>query len=93
MTKAAFNDRCADIFSRSGLPAIYGHSFRIGGATEHLRRGLSIDLLKIQGRWKSDAFERYLRKTDEVLSMNIADLDVRHHLQIDISGSLAVPDP
>ena len=85
MVKAAFMDRCTEIFTAAGLPPIQGHSFRIGGATEHLRRGLSVDLLKIQGRWKSDAFQRYMRKTDEILSVNIADRDVQHRLHMDLS--------
>jgi hypothetical protein len=66
MMKKAFTERCAEVFMHAGLPAIYGHSFQIGGATEHLQQGLSIDLLKIQGHWKSDAFEHYLRSTNEV---------------------------
>jgi hypothetical protein len=86
MVKKSFLDRCSDIFCSVGLAAIHGHSFRIGGATEHLRRGLSVELLKIQGRWKSDAFQRYIRRTDEILSMNIIDLDVRERLRMD-SGS------
>jgi hypothetical protein len=87
MVKKSFLDRCSDVFRSVGLASIHGHSFRIGGATEHLRRGLSVNLLKIQGRWKSDAFERYIRKSDEILSMNIIDLDVRERLRMDSSSS------
>jgi hypothetical protein len=83
MVKKSFLDRCTNIFRSAGLATVHGHSFRIGGATEHLRRGLPVDLLKIQGRWKSDAFQRYLRRTDEILSMNIVDLDVRERLRMD----------
>ncbi|KAF9515389.1 hypothetical protein BS47DRAFT_1255538, partial [Hydnum rufescens UP504] len=67
MTKMAFNAWCTEVFMHAGFPAVYGHSLWIGGATEHLWQGLSIHLLKIQGCWKSDAFEHYLWKTDEVL--------------------------
>jgi hypothetical protein len=87
MVKKTFLDRCSDIFRSVGLLPIHGHSFRIGGATEHLRRGLSVDLLKIQGRWKSDAFQRYIRRSDEILSVNIIDLDVRERLRMD-SGAV-----
>lgn len=76
LTKAAFLARCAAIWRDAGLPIVHGHSFRIGGATEHLRRGLSLDLLQIQGRWTSDAFKLYLRRLDEILSSAIISADV-----------------
>ncbi len=37
-----------------------GHSFRRGGATYALQCGLPVDLIKIQGDWNSNAYERYL---------------------------------
>ena len=37
-----------------------GHSFRRGGATFAMRSGLPFPLIKYQGGWASDAFERYL---------------------------------
>lgn len=71
LTKAAFLARCAEVWKEYNLPMVQGHSFRIGGATEHLRRGLSLDLLQIQGRWTSDSFKLYLRHLDEILSAAI----------------------
>ena len=38
-------------------------SFRIGGATNLLENGVSVDEIKLIGRWKSNAVERYLRFT------------------------------
>lgn len=75
MTKAAFLARCDSIWSGAGLEKVLGHSFRIGGASEHVDRGLSFDLLQIQGRWTSDAFLRYLRKMDNVVSREVRLLD------------------
>lgn len=36
------------------------HSFRRGGASYALHCGLPVDLIKLQGDWKSNACERYL---------------------------------
>ena len=38
-----------------------GHSFRIGGATYAAQQGLSDAQIRLLGRWKSDAFKKYIR--------------------------------
>ena len=38
-----------------------GHSFRRGGASFGLQCGLPPDLIKLQGDWNSNAYERYLQ--------------------------------
>ena len=40
-----------------------GHGLRRGGATFALQCGLPVDLLKIQGDWKSNCVERYLESS------------------------------
>ena len=40
-----------------------GHSFRRGGATFAMRCGVPVELIKIQGDWKSNAYERYLENS------------------------------
>ncbi|CAN2389455.1 hypothetical protein PRIEUP_LOCUS5868, partial [Pristimantis euphronides] len=37
------------------------HSFRIGAATEAVQRGLSAEVVKKIGRWKSDRYRSYVR--------------------------------
>lgn len=48
---------------RAGFePARYnGHSFRKGGATTAARAGIQDHMLQVLGRWKSDAYLRYIR--------------------------------
>ncbi|XP_077779107.1 uncharacterized protein LOC144326415 [Podarcis muralis] len=48
-----------------GLPAgeFAAHSFRIGAATTAAHLGLSAERIKDLGRWKSNAFRAYVRRT------------------------------
>lgn len=41
---------------------LYGHSFRIGGASLRWNLGSTRETLKVDGRWKSDTYKIYLRK-------------------------------
>jgi hypothetical protein len=71
LTKKAFIDCINAIWSGHNIPRITGHSFRIGGSTELLQRGVNPDVVKVSGRWSSDSFLRYWRKADEVLPMHL----------------------
>ena len=43
-------------------PDHYGtHSFRIGRATDQFKQGYSVERIKREGRWESDAVYKYLR--------------------------------
>lgn len=53
-----------------GLP-VSSHSLRIGAATEAGKRGLPGYAIKAAGRWRSEAFHRYVRQ-DEESTMAIA---------------------
>ncbi|CAG8711629.1 17545_t:CDS:1, partial [Cetraspora pellucida] len=40
---------------------VAGHSFRAGGTTELVLRGVQLPLIQKIGRWSSDTFYRYIR--------------------------------
>ena len=67
LTQKQFSDKLRDCLTRIGLNSseYSGHSLRRGGATYALRCGLPIDLIKIQGDWRSNACERYLEHAFE----------------------------
>jgi hypothetical protein len=61
-----------------GISRITGHSFRIGGTTELLRRGVPPDVVKMAGRWSSDSFLRYWRKKEDILPQHVEDIVISH---------------
>ena len=68
MTKKAFCSRIAQAAARVNLETLKGHSLRIGGTLEYLLRGTPFDVVKTMSRWKSDAFQLYLRKHAQILA-------------------------
>ena len=63
LTRSTFVANVRSALSQQGInPSIYsGHSFRRGAATAALDRGLGDATIKMLGRWKSDAYTRYIR--------------------------------
>ena len=75
-TRSWFHHHLRQVLSLSGLPPhlFSGHSFRIGAASTASRQGISDHLIRILGRWSSQAYHTYIRS-------NIR--DVRNaHLQL-----------
>ena len=62
-TSSWFHRHLRQILSLTGLsPQLYsGHSFRIGAASTASRQGLSDHLIRILGRWSSQAYHSYIR--------------------------------
>ena len=60
--------------SLPGVTNINTHSFRIGGASAALSAGASDALIRIMGRWSSDAYNRYIRVSDKQVFQFQSDL-------------------
>lgn len=63
VSRQYFCDILSRAIKRCGLsPTRYkGHSFRIGAASHAAERGMSDSRIRVLGRWKSNAFLRYIR--------------------------------
>jgi hypothetical protein len=72
LVRAKFLSRCNSVWLQNGFPAITGHSFRIGGTTELLVRGVPPDIVKMLSRWSSDSFLRYWRHLDSIAPLYVS---------------------
>ncbi|KAF6759435.1 hypothetical protein DFP72DRAFT_1063808 [Ephemerocybe angulata] len=68
LTSKAFLKRVNDALEDVGEPPIQGHCLRIGGVLEWLLRGNSFEVVKVMGRWSSDAFLVYIRRQASILA-------------------------
>lgn len=72
LTKTRFLRVCNEVWSQAGFQHTTGHSFRIGGTTELLTKGVDPEVVKAMGRWSSDAFLRYWRNLETVVPLHAA---------------------
>lgn len=68
LTKRKFLDVTSKAAKAAGLVPLQGHGIRIGATLEYLLRGVPFDVMKVKGRWASDAFLLYLRKHAQILA-------------------------
>lgn len=68
LTKTKFIERLAKAARAAGEDPLQGHGIRIGSTLEYLLRGVPFEVMKVQGRWASDAFLLYLRKHGQILA-------------------------
>ncbi|TFY75593.1 hypothetical protein EWM64_g8419 [Hericium alpestre] len=79
-------ERINAILMAWGWGTIFGHLFRIGGASFFLSRGVSPEIVRLAGRWKSLAYETYIRAFEQVASLHLAHAESSSH-----SRSLPAP--
>ena len=68
LTKRKVVERLKIITSTYKLPNFEGHGLRIGGTLEYLLRGIPFEVVQSMGRWKSEAFQLYLREHAQILA-------------------------
>lgn len=79
LTKSLFLQRCNTIWNALGYPRTTGHSFRINGTTELLIAGTPPDVVKVTGRWSSEAFLKYWRSLDDIAPQYIRNVHRPRH--------------
>ena len=88
LTRNAFLVTIKEAAQKAGIAFHFGHSLRIGGTLEYLIRGVPLEVIKRQGRWKSDAFALYLRNHAQVLSPYLS-----HNISVQNSLLQAIQPP
>ncbi|KAF8583405.1 hypothetical protein K439DRAFT_1348761 [Ramaria rubella] len=74
MVKTRAIDQINGILSSNGWGNAFGHSFRIGGASYYLAHKVDLEIVRITGRWKSLAYEAYIRAFELVASAHMSNL-------------------
>jgi hypothetical protein len=62
LTRNQFLKRINFAASELNLESLKGHGIHIGATLEYLLRGVPFDIVKLIGRWSSEAFVLYLRQ-------------------------------
>ncbi|KAI1784607.1 hypothetical protein LXA43DRAFT_901278 [Ganoderma leucocontextum] len=78
MVRSAALELINRVLAAGGFGTTFGHSFRIGGAPFYLGQGVSPEIVRIGGRWKSLAYEAYIRAFEQVVNTHIAGLSSRY---------------
>ena len=68
LMKMEFIQTVAAAARKAGLEPRQGHGIRIGATLEYLLRGTPFEVMKVKGRWASDAFLVYLTKHAQILA-------------------------
>lgn len=76
LDKESFMSMCNSVWLSHSFAKYTGHSFRIGGTTMLLRSGITPEVVKKMGRWKSDAFQLYWCDLNEIFKAQSPNLDL-----------------
>jgi hypothetical protein len=90
LSKYAFLKRINTILKDLGSTIIQGHCIRIGSVLEHLLQGSTFEAIKHKGRWKSEAFSKYLRCHADILALHLQHSD---HLARELTQLTVIPPP
>ncbi|KAJ3713630.1 hypothetical protein C8R42DRAFT_593043 [Lentinula raphanica] len=71
MVKSKALKRINGILSEWGWGTAFGHSFRIGGASHYLAQKVDPEIVRLAGRWKSMAYETYIRAFEQIASRHL----------------------
>jgi hypothetical protein len=81
MVKSKAVNRINSILRAWGWGTTFGHSFRIGGASFYLSQKVDPEIVRIAGRWRSLAYEAYIRAFEQVASRHMGNLMDNQHGQ------------
>ncbi|KAG2746293.1 hypothetical protein P692DRAFT_20739577, partial [Suillus brevipes Sb2] len=79
LTKSKFLSRLASAMKAAGREPLQGHGIRIGSTLEYLLRNVPFDVVKVKGRWASDAFLAYLRKHAQIMAPYMQAIPTLHN--------------
>jgi hypothetical protein len=74
MAKATAISYINSILKAWGWGTTFGHSFRIGGASFYLSQKVDPEIVRIAGRWRSLAYEAYIRAFEQIASRHFGGL-------------------
>ena len=74
MIKATAIAHINSILKTQGWGTAFGHSFRIGGASFYLSQKVEPEIVRIAGRWRSLAYEAYIRAFEQIASRHLGNL-------------------
>lgn len=74
MVRQAALTRINTVFQAWGWGNAFGHSFRIGGASYLLAKKVDPEIVRIAGRWRSLAYELYIRSFELVIGSHVANI-------------------
>ena len=94
LTQAKFVSKLRQSLADLGFPAdqYSGHSFRRGGAQFALQCGLPVELIKLQGDWNSNVYERYLQPSFGLRQKVASTLGTHTSVFLEPKGSDQVTD-
>lgn len=72
MVKQRALERINCIMTAWGWGTTFGHSFRIGGASFYLAKKVDPEIVRLAGRWRSLAYETYIRAFEQVASQHLS---------------------